>query len=328
MPITKLKNNLRIFGTSFVEDYTFDCGNTVPVYDVWNMTSLNQIIGHAKYNNKDYGNVYYRGECKLHKGLQPSLLRNIGTIHKADSKMKELVNAVADDKELANELKVVKLQFEHEINEKHKKDEHPDFDKDFKYNHRHRIEGVLQHYGIPTRFIDLVDNHWVALWMGLYHAEHYKNMEDYIHYERREIPYADFLSGVNLVQEELYQYIILMALPYGKDNSNGIIENDDFVEVDLRQALPSTFLRPHAQHGYVVRKKLHSPDQEYGYDMATEVIGILRMRIDRVQEWIGNGKLLTQENLFPSLAFDRGYQLLLNKNDLFKQHHFEIARFV
>lgn len=76
------------------------------------------------------------------------------------------------------------------------------------------------------------------------------------------------------------------------------------------------------------RKKFHSPDAEYGYDMATEVIGILRLRIDRVREWIGNGKLLTQENLFPSLAYDRGYQMLLNKDHIFEKYHFEIARYV
>lgn len=254
MPIVKLKNNLHIFGTSFVEDYTFVCGNTVPIYDIWNMTSLNQIIGHAKYNNKDYGNVFYRGECRLHKGLQSSLSRRIKTIHKSDDIMRNLVEDVADDNELANELKVVRLQFEHGINEKHKEGEHPEFDKEYKYNHRHRIEGVLQHYGIPSRFIDLVDNHWVALWMGLYHSQSFKNYRYYYHYEMREIPFADLAAGIDHSKDELYQYIILISLPYGRNNSNGIIETDDFIEVDLRRALPSTFLRPHAQHGYVEKE--------------------------------------------------------------------------
>ena len=96
--------------------------------------------------------------------------------------------------------------------------------------------------------------------------------------------------------------------------------------VDLRQALPSVFLRPHAQHGLIVRKKVAPPCTLESYDMAPNVVGIIKIRIDR--EWIGTWELLTQDNLFPSPAFDYGYDLLLKRNDLFEEEEFQIAKFV
>ena len=45
--------------------------------------------------------------------------------------------------------------------------------------------------------------------------------------------------------------------------------------------------------------------------MASQVTAILRIRIDRVSEWLGNGSLLTKENLFPSPSIDQGYNNLL-----------------
>ena len=57
------------------------------------------------------------------------------------------------------------------------------------------------------------------------------------------------------------------------------------------------------------------------------MIGILKIRIDRTDEWLGNGQLLTQDNLFPSPGYDYGYDLLLSRNDIFMKTEFEIARY-
>ena len=62
--------------------------------------------------------------------------------------------------------------------------------------------------------------------------------------------------------------------------------------------------------------------------MASNVVGIIKIRIDRVKEWIGTGVLLTQDNLFPSPAYDYGYDLLLQRSDLFDEEGFQIAKFV
>ena len=79
--------------------------------------------------------------------------------------------------------------------------------------------------------------------------------------------------------------------------------------------MPSIFLRPHAQHGWVIRKKTHNGA---GYDISEAVIGILKIRIDNAERWVGTGELLTQNNLFPPMAYDCGYDLLLKRNDLFE----------
>ena len=61
--------------------------------------------------------------------------------------------------------------------------------------------------------------------------------------------------------------------------------------------------------------------------MATNVVGIIKIRIDRAKQWLGNGELLSQENLFPPPAFDNGYDVLLSRTDLF-DNNFTIARYI
>ena len=124
---------------------------------------------------------------------------------------------------------------------------------------------------------------------------------------------------------------MLIAIPFStKRSSSGIQISKDYYEVDLRQALPSTFLRPHAQHGIVLKRKVHTETTENSpdlYDIAPTVIGILKIRIDKVQEWMGSGELLTQNNLFPPPAYDYGYDLLLMRSDLFEESGYSITRY-
>lgn len=190
---------------------------------------------------------------------------------------------------------------------------------------------MLQHYGVPTRFIDVVDNHWIALWMGLNKTEKPKQYNQYYHYTERSIPLVELAKGDPVSDELLFQYVLLIAVPFSNSRTfTGIQSSADYIEVDLRQALPSTFLRPHAQHGLVLRRKVHHPT-DYGtdaYDMAPAVIGIIKIRIDKVHEWMGNGELLTQNNLFPPPAYDYGFDLLLSRDDLFKDSEYSIAKYV
>ena len=311
---TKLNANLSINGTTYVGDYTFSCGNTVPVYEVITVHGLNQLIGHAKFNNQTYGKVYYRGEARLHETLLPSLLRKMKNTSKATETINKISERFINDEHMKNELKVNRNEIE---------------------SSRIKIEGMLQHYGVATRYIDVVDNHWIALWMGLNRAEEIGQFNKYYHYTERSIPLGEFAKGEKISNELLFQYVLLIAVPFSTEqNLNGIQMSEDYVEVDLRQALPSTFLRPHAQHGLVIRKKLHMNGglvTNNMYDMASAVIGIIKVRIDRVRDWIGSGELLTQNNLFPSPAYDYGYDLLLSRPDLleeFKDKGFEIVRYV
>ena len=306
MKATPLKNNLSIPGAQFFRMHSFDCGNNVAIYNVTTMFGLNQLIGHAKFNNKEYGEVLYRGETTLHNGLIPSLFRGCRGTTKWDQ-IFTLVNKILRSDEIRFAMNA---------------------GVDLKLG-RHKVEGMLQHYGIQTRFIDLVDNHWVALWMGLHKCCETKKIEHYYHYERRTVPLLELATGVPIEEEDLYQYILMLALPKSDSSTiDGIEQTDEFLKVDLRQALPSVFLRPHSQHGVVARKKVNPSKYANDYDMASQVIGIIRLRIDHVNQWLGEGQLLSQANLFPSPMNDYGYDLLLQLPTDFIPRNFAIAKYV
>ena len=306
-----LPTTLTINGTRYIENYQFSCGNSVPIYEVLTVHGFTQLIGHAKFNNQSYGNIYYRGECKIHDSLKPSLFRTVKKIDPANIRLMSLVQKVINDERMKNELKLSQNDFETD---------------------KVKVEGMLQHYGVPTRFIDVVDNHWVALWMGLNKADKPKQICQYYHYIERQVPLIELADGRIAGDDEIFQYVLLLAVPFSNHRTfTGIQISNNYIEVDLRQALPSIFLRPHAQHGLVIRRKVHDTDASKGveaYDLAPIVVGIIKIRIDRVKQWIGTGELLTQNNLFPPPAYDYGYDLLLKRSDLFDDSVFEIARYI
>lgn len=313
----KLKENLTIHDAVFIKQYQFSCKYSAPLFEVTTIHAFNQIIGHAKFNNKDYGQVFYRGQCDLYETVQPSLIRNNDinkgpiSVESATRSIAKQIQKILNDKDLPSYLKI------------NGKD--PRIQKLI-------VEAVLQHYGAPTRFIDLVDNHWIALWMGLNRIKTIKNCLIYNTYVERVIPYVDTIPVLiknenqkgNLIQASiideaaLYQYILLIALPNGRSVSPGIYETSQYTVIDLRQALPSTFLRPHAQHAFVAKMQKNLTEQgKHYYDFAKNVVGIIRIRIDRAHDWMGTGELLTQDNLFPPAAYDNGYDILLSRTDLF-----------
>lgn len=302
-----LPSNTNVAGTHFVQNYQFACGSIVPIFEAETMHGLNQILGKAKFINQNYGEVFYRGECKLHESLIPSIFRTHKNASSAIRPLNALKRKIIADTRLSN---FIKLSSEATAK-------------------NHQLEGVLQHYGIKTRYIDLVDNHWIALWMGHNNCVQYKIHETYYHYEKRELPIVENLTNPSpLETDKLYQYILLIAMPHSNNHNCGITEQGDFILVDLRQALPSTFLRPHAQHGLVMRKVIHTEESVDKYDLATEVVGIVRIRIDKAEVWLGNGALLSQENLFPAPGYDTGYDVLLTRVDIFSGIGMKIAKYI
>ena len=291
-----LKNKLTIQDLEFCEEFHFLYGPTIPVFEAHSVHALNRIIGHAKFNNREFGTVYYRGQNDLFSTLLPSALRGSANPASSCSKVGAFVNSVIADEKLPRELKIDALG-----------------EKDAK----EVVEGMLQHYGIKTRFVDYVDNHWVALWMGLHEYETIKQINSYARFNKRES------------NSSTYLYIILSGFPFSSSQRlmNGIYRDEKYVFVDLRQALPSTFVRPHAQHGLLVRKVFSSEADISDYDQCDSVIGIVKVSTHNATEWMGNGELLTQANLFPPPSHDNGYDLLLSRTDLFDVNH-QITRYV
>lgn len=290
---------------SKIGTHTFSCGNEVPLFEVSDYRALNQIIGYAKFLNTDYGDVYYRGEAHLHTSVLPSVARKSGS-HKYEEALNQAIrNAIRDDRFS----KTAKLSG-------FKGRDNPSL----------IVEAMLQHYGYSTHFIDVVDNHWIALWFGLNKFETVKNISEYCFYRQRTVNPIELINADEM-EKEIYQYMLLIAV----DNNaapveRGIYIGNDIITIDLRSTLPSLFLRPHAQHGLVIRRNVHSSEETF--DIAQNVVGVVRLRIDNVISWIGNGSLLANANLFPSPAYDFGYEVLLQRTDLFDNRYHKIAKYV
>jgi len=325
-----LTNKSTVDGSCFVQMFQFKNGPLVPLYEVERMAAFNQLIGHAKFANAQYGNVYYRGVNGLYNNVRPSLMR--GRSHGQADDLNRLLKKICEHAYFHRSLKlrdipkfngIVNHSLVNEINRKN----------------RYCIEAMLQHYAGNTRFVDVVDNHWVALWMGLHNFKMIGKGARYCKCEKRELSLGDLyqtsplygcpVAGSRSINDDIYEYILLLAMPYATSNPMcGIIETDEFVEVDLRKTLPSFYLRPHAQHALVVRKRdcNNIDNTAEFYDMSSQVISILRVRIDRAATWLGDGNLLTGANLFPSPSVDQGYNNLMMYPDVF-EHPFEIVKY-
>lgn len=285
--------------------HKFETQHEVPIFDVSDYRALNQLIGYAKFLNTEYGDVYYRGEVHLHQSLLPSISRQPNCCKYEEALNTAIKNAIADSK-FSNTAKLSGF----------KGRENPAL----------IVEALLQHYGYSTHFVDLVDNHWIALWFGLNQFKKIKNLSEYCYYEKRTINPIELATAKD-PEAGIYQYMLLVAV----DNNaapveRGIYVGNEIITIDLRSSLPSIFLRPHAQHGLVVRRNIHEPTGSF--DIASNVVGIVRLRIDNVISWIGSGNLLESANLFPSPAYDYGYEILLQRKDLFENEYHRIAQYI
>lgn len=240
------------------------CGKKIKVYEIVSVHELIQFIGYAKYINKSEGNVYFRGQTDIYNGTMiPSLFRGVKNIPLVESKYNNSINSIIRD------------------------------NKNFKLFERPVLEPLIQHYGVKTPWIDLVDNLWVALWFALHEAKSLtiKNREYVYYYDSRKA----------------YGYIVLMASDAKKDiKPYGVSVGNNTTVVDLRKATPSFFLRPHAQHAYMIKK-----NGEYTSDYSDLIVGIVKIPALVGLPWIGNNALLNLNSLFPSPHFDTGYQYLL-----------------
>lgn len=150
------------------------------------------------------------------------------------------------------------------------------------------VEAALQHYGAKTYCLDFVDNHWSALWFG-----------------------ANDLGADNTYrarEDDEYLYLYMYSTGKIKETSPGIYVAKDYYISDLRRSLPSYFLRPAAQHGWIVRKKKREK-----YDLNKHIVCVARIRAKTAVEWLGNGTLLSMENFFPRFPIDDAYAALLSR---------------
>ena len=104
-------------------------------------------------------------------------------------------------------------------------------------------------------------------------------------------------------------YMFLYVAETNTSNIHGVYLGENTYTIDLRKALPSTFLRPCSQHGWIVRGK------ECSYDFNSKIACVLQISVSLVKEMLGNGALLSQENFFPNEKIDQGYRILLMRQE-------------
>jgi hypothetical protein len=158
-------------------------------------------------------------------------------------------------------------------------------------------EPLLQHYGLKTDWFDLVDNIWVALWFSCHQAVAVGLHNEYVNFE---------------ISDNEYSYIYLMQFGEQENYAKGCwVTKNRMAFVDLRVAAPSNYLRPHSQHGLLVRRR--NIDEGKGADFDEFVVLVLRIRAEDAVHWIGQSLLMQDSFLFPSPKYDQGYKVLIEK---------------
>lgn len=164
-----------------VENINLACGNSVNIYLIETVHDLTQFIGFGKYKNNQVGNVYFRGQTSLYEGAMiPSLYRGKTRLDSITWKYNECINRVIKEKKIFNQ-----------------------------YN-RAVFEPLIQHYGVKTPYIDLVDNVWVALWFALHEAKTVPiNSHEYVYYFKSKAEYAYIILMVSDAKEETKNLVFI-----------------------------------------------------------------------------------------------------------------------
>lgn len=205
-----LNNNMRIEGCCFEKSFTFLSGHTVPIYKIDNTSAFNQLVGYAKFKIAGYGNVYYRGISNLYDNVRPAIMR--GRTKGIPDDLNAICETIAKDDRLKESLKLRETKFSRDKWE-------IKANKHIQQFNRYTIEALLQHYVGRTSFLDVVDNHWIALWMGLHKFQMHGKGARYCACKKRQLLLGDMLEQLAkdkklLPNEDIYVYVLLMAMPH------------------------------------------------------------------------------------------------------------------
>lgn len=219
--------------------------------------------------------VFFRGQSQLYNKLQPTLFRGVNDPRTAAKKRSHLSDLLSDIDRARLALKAV-----------------PTYSR----------EPLLQHYGVHTTWLDVVDNIWVALWFACHTARGIHRDSEYIHFERRRPTPGS---------PDSYAYVLLLESAFFSSHttSPGLYDDVSSQTIDLRVSAPSQFVRPHSQHGLLVRRMSNK-----GLPMCDHsplLVGIIRVDLEAALEWLGAALTLSIHALFPPAFYDYGYRELL-----------------
>lgn len=154
-------------------------------------------------------------------------------------------------------------------------------------------EPYLQHYGIATRWLDCCDTAPNALFFATHQRIYDK--------KTRLVKYVKSRNRYGVL------YIIDCGGPKMPHRSAtlGLSSFDALDLIDLRVAKPSKILRPHMQHGLLVR------NHDHGH-MDMQVIAALRFDCKMGRRWLGDAESLSYESYFPGPQQDSALNFLMS----------------
>lgn len=172
--------------------------------------ALIQAAGYLKHVNARHENIYFRGQADLFPTLMPSLFRGVKSDHARGTRIGELHRVIEAASKKAQILRKL----------------HPVF-----------REPLLQHYGLRTTWLDLVDNVWVALWFACHRALVGTKTPRHLHFETRN---PDTEQGPS------YVYILMLGTDNRRTPMPGLLVGGRTELVDLRLGFPEA---THAARG-------------------------------------------------------------------------------
>lgn len=270
--------------------------NGFRVLSVDDPNALTQVIGWLKFTSRN-GDVLFRGQVSLPSDMMSSGLRGRNATGRANlaTRLNAFVReAVGPCTCLEGPFKFRKGHLCVEQVARSSGSSAPVVNKTY----RAAVEPLLQHYGIKTRWLDVVDNVWVALWFACHKQV---AVENYAYYLRRSVAQEGVDSKAYIVVLET-GVLDATDVPGYRVGANARV-------VDLRYAVPSVYLRPHAQHGLLMAPLAVSADSRGS--LRDQVAAVVEVHTRDALEWLGTGAMTSPFVLFPPAARDEGYRRLL-----------------
>ncbi len=271
--------------------------NGRPVLAIADPNALTQTVGWLKFAHGQ-GQVLYRGQTELYPDIRASGLRGEGIAarRKLASLLREYVNDLSGAECLCP-MGPFHYGQAHECLERVQRRKPASLGL-VQSTYRAAVEPLVQHYGVRTRWLDVVDNIWIALWFACHQQV---TVGEFAHHQRR----SEALEGPGAKA-----YIIVMSTgvvsPTGVP---GYHVGDETRVIDLRYAVPSVYLRPHAQHGLLVAPAKLA-DGATG-SLNSNVIAELEIALADALRWLGDGVMTSPFVLFPPATVDVGYRRLM-----------------
>lgn len=277
-------------------------GIQVEVIHCSTVEALIQEAGRFKFCNDEP--VYFRGQRKLHEPGVPSasIYRDSSTCNTAIKELDRLLFHLAGaDAQSWYEFAYGPDFIEHNMVPKNK----PFHDIPF-----HSLEGLLQHYGLKTRWLDITDSIPHAIFFALAQYETVKMKTDNIasNYDpKTKGSCCSRIMNNELVflnpspDEEDVCYI--MAISVGEprkqqSDHKGLCSCKNGLVLDVRESIPSYYLRPHMQHGLLYMPHIEQPNCS-GDEHSN--IRFFEIPSNEAIRWLGNGTIFSAGSIYPPI---------------------------